>query len=953
MMFPAPHWRSLKTRVTLITVLIFVISLWTLTLYASRLLRADLQRQLGEQQFMSVSLIADHLDEELVDRLRALEAIAAELTPLMGHRTELQSLLEHRPLLQLLFNGGIFATDTYGSAIADVPLAAGRIGTNYMDRDSVAIPLKQGKPVFGRPAMGKKLGAPIFSITVPIRDGQGRVSGCLVGTINLGKPNFFDNVVNRNYGKTGGYYLIAREHRLFVTASDKTRAMQALPAPGINPFLDRVLQGYEGYGVAVGSRGIESLASAKRIPSVDWFVAATLPTTEAFAPIQDMLQHIFLAALLLTLLAGAITWWSIARLLRYQLAPVMSVSRTLNRVAEGDPATLLLPVERHDEIGEMIDGFNRLLKINAEREAALKESEAFGRGILDSVDAQIAVLDHEGVILAVNEPWRRFAIENSNEAEQAMPALEVGANYLNVCQASSSATRPSVQDVGQGIKDVLTGHLPKFNLEYACHSPQQQRWFSMTATPLQGTLQTGAVIAHVNVTERKAAQEQIQSLASSDALTGLPNRRLLMRRLQQTLAASNRRSRHGALLLIDLDDFKTLNDTLGHHQGDLLLQQVAKRLSDCVREGDTVARLGGDEFVTLLEDLSANEPEAAAQAEAVGEKILLALGRIYQLENSTHYVTPSIGVALFGAQPEDIDEPLKRADLAMYQAKAVGGNTLRFFSPHMQTEVTNRVAIEVRLREAVRQDQFVLHYQAQVTGESQITGVEALLRWQDPQRGLVPPAEFIGVAEKTGLILTLGRWVLEAACHQLALWAAEPALAQLTMAVNVSARQFRQSDFVEQVLATLGRTGANPRRLKLELTESVLVTHVEDVIAKMNALKASGVSFALDDFGTGYSSLSYLKRLPLDQLKIDQDFVRDILIDPDDAAIARMVIVLADSLGLEVIAEGVETQAQQDFLARLGCNNYQGYRFSHALPIAEFEVFLQKSTSSAGDPQTH
>ena len=947
MKFSKPHWHSLKTRVTLITVLVFVVSLWILTLYASRLLREDLQRQLGEQQFRSVSLIADHLDEELVDRMRALEAIAAELTPVMGRRTEMQALLEHRPLLQLLFNGGIFATDTSGSAIADVPLSAGRIGTNYMDRDSVAIPLKQGKPMFGRPAMGKKLGAPIFSITVPIRDAQGRVSGCLVGTINLGQPNFFENIVNRNYGKTGGYYLIAREHRLFVTASDKTRVMQPLPATGVNPFLDRVLQGYQGYGITTGSRGIEALASAKRIPSSDWLVAATLPTTEAFATIQDMLQHLFLAALILTLLAGAITWWSIARLLRYQLAPVMSVSRTLNRVAKGDPATLQLPVVRPDEIGEMINGFNRLLAINAHREAALKDSEAFGRGILDSVDAQIAVLDHAGVILAVNEPWRRFALENGGAAELPIPVLEVGANYLAVCRASRTV-KPSVQDIGQGIASVLDGSLPKFNLEYACHSLQQQRWFSMTATPLQGTLQTGAVIAHVNITERKAAQEQIQSLASTDALTGLPNRRLLMLRLQQAMAANLRRERHGALLLIDLDDFKTLNDTQGHHQGDLLLQQVAKRLTDCVREGDTVARLGGDEFVTLLEDLSANEQEAATQSQTVAEKILATLDQIYQLENSSHYITPSIGIALFGDGPEDIDEPLKRADLAMYRAKAMGGNTLRFFNPRMQTEVTNRVAIEAQLREAVQRNQFVLHYQAQVTGGQRITGVEALLRWQDPQRGLVTPAEFISVAEKTGLILPLGHWVLETACAQLALWGQQPALAHLTMAVNVSARQFRQSDFVEQVLSTLARSGARADRLKIELTESLLVASVDDVSAKMNALKAQGVRFALDDFGTGYSSLSYLKRLPLDQLKIDQGFVRDILIDPDDAAIARMVIVLADSLGLEVIAEGVETQAQLAFLERLGCHSYQGYLISEALPIEELELFLRKNLAAGG-----
>lgn len=451
------------------------------------------------------------------------------------------------------------------------------------------------------------------------------------------------------------------------------------------------------------------------------------------------------------------------------------------------------------------------------------------------------------------------------------------------------------------------------------------------------------VLAFVtDLTERKAAESQIENLAFSDPLTGLPNRRLLMDRLEQALTAGARHQRQGALLFIDLDDFKTLNETLGHDQGDLLLQQVAQRLLTCVREGDTVARLGGDEFVVLLEDLSKNLQEAATQAETVGKKILGALNQPYQLGSHAQHSTSSIGITLFGGtQQEGIEEPLKRSELAMYQAKAAGHNTLRFFEAQMQAAVTARAALEAGLREAVLKNQFLLHYQAQVTGEGQITGVEALVRWQDPKRGLVPPADFIPLAEETGLILPLGQWVLEAACTQLALWAKQPALAHLTVAVNVSARQFHHKDFVDQVLAVLDSTGANPKRLKLELTESLLVANVEDVIAKMSALKGRGVGFSLDDFGTGYSSLSYLKRLPLDQLKVDISFVRDILTDPSNAAIAKTVIDLAENLGLAVIAEGVETQAQREALASLGCHAYQGYLFSRPLPIGEFEAFAK------------
>jgi len=448
----------------------------------------------------------------------------------------------------------------------------------------------------------------------------------------------------------------------------------------------------------------------------------------------------------------------------------------------------------------------------------------------------------------------------------------------------------------------------------------------------------------MDITERKQAESQIQALAFSDPLTGLPNRRLLMDRVDQALTAAHRHAHQVALLFIDMDNFKTLNDTLGHDKGDSLLKQVAQRLITCVRQGDTVARLGGDEFVVLLEDLSKSVHEAATQAQIVTAKILNALGQPYEIEGHGHHSTASIGVTLFGGpERENTEEPLKRAELAMYQAKAAGRNTLRFFEPEMATAVTTRATLEAELREAVTSGQFVLYYQPQGGGHVRMSGVEALVRWQHPQRGLVSPVEFIHIAEANGLILSLGRWVLETACKQLAAWAPRPEMSQLTIAVNVSARQFRQPNFVEEVLTIVNANGAKPERLKIELTESVLVDNVEDIIVKMNALKAKGVGFSLDDFGTGYSSLSYLKRLPLDQLKIDRSFVRDILTDPDDAAIAKMVVALAESLGLSVIAEGVETGAQRDFLANLGCHSYQGYLFSRPMPIVELEAFAARA----------
>jgi diguanylate cyclase (GGDEF)-like protein/PAS domain S-box-containing protein len=450
-----------------------------------------------------------------------------------------------------------------------------------------------------------------------------------------------------------------------------------------------------------------------------------------------------------------------------------------------------------------------------------------------------------------------------------------------------------------------------------------------------------------DISRNTEAEAEIHRLAFYDPLTQLPNRRLLLDRLQQAITASARNGREGALLFIDLDNFKTLNDTLGHDKGDLLLQQVAQRLSASVREGDTVARLGGDEFVVMLEGLDVSPEEAAPQAQSVGEKILVALNEPYLLGNHKHHSTPSIGVTLFDGNQVTVDELLKRADFAMYQSKAAGRNTLRFFDPQMQAAVTARAGLEEELRHGLSEDQFLLYYQPQVDGTGRLTGVEALVRWQHPRRGMVPPGEFIPLAEDSGLILPLGHWVLRTACGQLAVWASRPETAHLVVAVNVSARQFKLPNFVEEVMAILDSTGARPPQLKLELTESMLLSDVEDIITKMTELKANGVGFSLDDFGTGYSSLTYLKRLPLDQLKIDQSFVRDVLTDPNDAAIAKAIITLGQSLGLAVIAEGVETEGQRDFLASHGCNAYQGYLFGRPCPAVDLPAAMPATSSSA------
>lgn len=1337
------QWRSLKSRVSFFTLVIFVAGIWSLALYASKILRDDIEKLLGDQQFSMVSYIAGEINDELEDRFSGLTKVAAGITPaMMSNASFLPAYLEQQPLLLNLFNGGVVAYRPDGQAIAEYT-SLRRASASDADREAMIAVFKRGEPTIGRPAIDKKLQAPAFSMAVLVRDAHGAVIGALAGITNLGERNFLDKVAGSRNGKTGGYLIVASDHRLIVTATDKSRVLEIIPEPGVSLANDRFHRGYEGSAVAIDTYGVEVLTSAKSLPLAGWYVVANLSTTEAFEPIRDMQQLLMLSTLLLTLVAAGLTWWMLKR----QFSPMLDAVDLLTSMSGGNAPLSALPVTRRDEIGELLTSFNRLLETLFQREQSLHESEAFKNIILNSLAAEIAVLDRNGIILAVNERWRRFASDNG--AKHSVPSLSVhvGTNYIKACGLGVDALSDEASSAQNGIQAVLDGRLASFSLEYPCHSWLEQRWFNMIVVPLGTDDDHGVVIAHTNITaqkrveqnelfrsrvlelqaegaplpsileaivlgveglkpamlcsillldregkrlgigaapslpgvysetiealeigmgigscgtaaftgervivedirthpywmsfkdiaekaglrscwsqpifsssgpvlgtfaiyqrevhspdqsdieiieqsarlasiaiernfavvdlrnseegfrnlfeknssvmwlvdlesgriieankaaavfygysreqlmamsveeinvlpreriveirqqilleecnffhfqhrlssgelrdvevhstpiksagrtlafsiihdvtqrrqaeaelriaavafnsqeammvtdarsvilrvnqaftditgytaedsvgrtphllqsgrhppdfyremwdivrrtgawqgevwdrrkngqeypkwlsisavkgddgavtnyvgthhditERKMAESKIDELAFFDPLTHLPNRTLLLDRLKQVMTSCNRNATFGAVLFIDLDHFKTLNDLQGHHKGDLLLLQVALRITASIREGDTVARFGGDEFVVVLGNLKGYAAEAATQTEVVGEKILEAIGQMYQLGSISYRCTASIGATLFYGRHTPIDDVLKQADLAMYKSKETGRNALRFFDPAMQTVVMERAAMESDLRQAILVGQFALYYQAQVDAEGRVTGSEALVRWLHPERGMVSPADFIPVAEATGLILGLGHWVLVAACLQLASWGIRQEMAHLSLAVNVSARQFCDPAFVNKVLAVLEDTGANPHRLKLELTESVLADNIEDIIEKMSALKAVGVGFSLDDFGTGYSSLSYLKRLPLDQLKIDQSFVRDVLLDPNDAVIAKTIVALALSLGFGVIAEGVETEAQRAFLAAFGCHACQGYLFSRPLPVEGFE----------------
>lgn len=552
--------------------------------------------------------------------------------------------------------------------------------------------------------------------------------------------------------------------------------------------------------------------------------------------------------------------------------------------------------------------------------------------------AAIMVTDASQCILQVNQAFSRLTGYTAEEAIGQRPSMlksgwQDAAFYVDMWRELSE-----------------TGHWQGEIWNRRKNGEIFPEWLTISGVRDSWGKLTHFVSTFSDISNLKVAESEIHHLAFYDPLTAMPNRRLLLNRLEKSCSTSRRSGQHGALLMIDLDHFKTLNDTLGHDVGDRLLVEVAKRLADCIREGDTAARLGGDEFIVMLDNLGRDAESAGVQAEIVAEKIRLELARPYLLQADTEYFrSASVGISLFHGHDKTVDVLLKQADIALYKAKDAGRNTIRFFDCAMQTALDERAALEAGLRRALSRDELILHVQPQVNAERQLIGAEVLLRWHPPKQPMVLPGDFIPLAEDTGLIVPIGLWVLDQACAELRRWADEPGMAKLYMAVNVSARQFRQPDFVTQVADALSRHAVNPQRLKLELTESLLLDNVEDVVEKMQALRRLGVRFSLDDFGTGYASLSYLKRFPFEQLKVDRSFIRDIMTNSDDAGIVRAIIAMGNTLRLSVVAEGVEDSEQHAYLVRHGCSLFQGYLFGKPMSFEDFRQKLGVSAQSLAD----
>lgn len=565
-------------------------------------------------------------------------------------------------------------------------------------------------------------------------------------------------------------------------------------------------------------------------------------------------------------------------------------------------------------------------------ELARIESERFSRAIVDALPQHLAIIDEAGIIIAVNQAWRDFAAANSNQPEK----LCEGSNYLEACNVTSGDGIQEAEAYAQGIRAVMNGSLIEFSLEYSCHSPDHQYWYNGRVTRFPGEGPLRVLITHDNITELKLAEMAIQQLAQYDTLTQLPNRMLLQDRLGQVLAKAKRERQRAAILFLDLDRFKLINDSLGHSAGDNLLKIVAERLNECVRKSDTVARLGGDEFIIVLPSVPQTE-----DVTLIAQKVLHSLTHPIDLEGQEVFTSTSIGIAMYPTDGRDVDSLIRCADMAMYRAKETGRNSYQFFSAEMNQQMMQRLSMENGLRHALERDELHLHYQEQTDlASGKITGMEVLLRWQHPELGLLAPADFLHLAEETGLILPIGEWVLRTACAQNRAWQ-KAGLPPMRIAVNLSSRQLNHYRLTETIIRILDETELAPEWLELELTENLISNDIETTLALLHKLKDIGLSIAIDDFGTGFSSLRNLKQFPIDRLKIDHTFLQGLGSSADSTAIIKTIIAMAHNLGPRVIAEGVETKQQRTFLQENGCDEIQGYYFSRPVPKEEFYKLLK------------
>ena len=916
---------SFATRASLAISLLFLVTITTVGMVSLDSSRSQLVSIFSHEQYALVDRVADDIDHKLELLQTALKASAQEVTETdLTSFESAQRYLEKNTGLAAIFDRSVFVFSGDGTLLAERPYRADRLGQNGSWRPYIKETMRTQQPVLSEPFQSNVGdGSMVVVLTTPVFAKNGRMIGMLTGSLGLTKPNMLGNIARTVIGKTG-YLLIVNGDGKLITHPDRNRISRQLFEPSTNALFDRALKGFEGTEESVDDHGKEALVSYKRIKASNWIVSAVYPKDEAFLAVHDLIERFLRLLVLATVVVLAAIW-----VLTYFLTrPLISLTHHIKEYkATGGRITPLHGGAGNGEVQILTTAFNELTERLHDREDALIETMRHYQIITENSTDLITKHTPDGVVTYASPASSAvLGVSPADLSQRSLLELVHPDDFENVQQAFQKAS------LGRDSSTIT----------YRARTTNQQ--YVWLEAALRSLTETGKAPPHEilcisrNIDERKGMEDRLHQQARTDHLTSLPNRLLLEERFAAVLAHAQREDSLVAVLLIDLDRFKNINDTLGHRSGDEILKLVAQRFMGCARQGDTLVRWGGDEYILLLPGL--NESSMAAE---IAGRYLDALKRPFIFEGQLLHITASIGISISSDAGTQTEVMLANADTAMYRAKARGGDCFVMYATEMSAGARNRLSMESALFHAVERDELRLHYQPLIVASTgRIAGVEALLRWQHPELGLVPPGQFIPIAEHTGLIAELGEWVLRTACRQLAAWQ-RAGLERMTMAVNLSSRQFRGDKLVGTIKGILADTGVDPTQLELELTETLLMDDVEHSQALITELKSLGIKIALDDFGTGYSSLSYLKRFPLDTLKIDRTFTADMLTSPETAAIVQATLAIAKSLRLRTVAEGVETRQQANFLVEQGCDVLQGFYFAKPMPAEELHSFALAS----------
>ena len=907
------RFMSLKTRVLLVVLILLIAGIWGFAIRISSALQADLEKMVEDQLSAMVSYISIDIDANLKLRVTMLNEIAVLITPdALNDSAKIQTVLKQRHPSPSIFPYGLIVFNKEGVIVGDYVQETGRSTRDIENRENFRAVVTDGKPYYIAPFRNQRTKEALISITVPLRDAAGTPVGALMTSIpplDIDLFNFRDSPL---VGKVVRIVVISPKARQVISASDTDRIFKPIPPTGKNPLLDRRLeQGFEGAGITKTSYGIETLSVNRNLRMTDWTVIAGVSTEHAFGPIKTLQQQIYLTAILVSIAISLLLRETLIR----QLAPLKEAADAMRRMAEERHSSLrTLPVRQDDEVGLLVSNFNRLI---LERNRLYDELQETAR-TLQKAQSVASVGSWK-----LELPHRRLSC-----SEEACKIFGIPLGTHLTLKTLLRCILPEHRlAVVRAWKKALGGE--SVDIEHRVNVSEGIKWarqklevmFDAAGNPLAaiGTVQ--------EITQSKMSEERIQFLAFHDTLTKLPNRRLAKDHMDLAMAYADRLSAKAAVLFIDLDKFKSINDSLGHLAGDELLKGVANRLRECVRETETICRLGGDEFLIILNSM----PDTGAISK-VADKILTKMATPFNIEGHQIFSGMSIGVAVYPDDGNDFDALVKAADTAMYHAKEAGRNTYRFYTEQMNVETTSHLKTRNDLHQAFEHGQFVLHYQPHIDINNAATiGAEALIRWNHPEHGLVSAKEIIPAAEDSGLIIPIGQWVLKEACRQAVAWH-EAGAANLVVTVNLSLAQFKQDDLEKSVMLALSESGLDPKYLELELVESVLIENNEHALTVLQRLKALGVKLSIDDFGTGYSSLASLKRFSVDKLKIDQSFIRDLASNKEDKAVVRAIIQMAHSLNVKASAEGVEQEQSLKILHDLHCDEAQGAYFGMPMP---------------------